>query len=340
MTTDSTNSPHEFSADRYGTMPYRRCGASGLKLPLISLGLWQSLGEPGMEDECRKCMYWAFDHGITHFDLANNYGPPPGNSERTAGLILKDMPRDEIIVSTKAGFWMWNGPYGDGGSKKYLVASLDQSLKRLGLEYVDIFYHHRPDDDTPLEETLAALDLIVKQGKALYVGVSNYSGKKYCQAAEVNKAHDWAPITIHQPYYNMLSPGIEDDLLPYTRLYGTGVIAFCPLAGGVITDRYLNGLPPSSRQGKRGEEGQKWWQQQKDKGIWDRLGQLNSIAKDRGQTLAQMALAWVVRRPEVTSALIGASNVEQVKQNVATIENLSFSDDELARIKAITANWP
>ncbi|MBV9852727.1 MAG: aldo/keto reductase [Armatimonadetes bacterium] len=330
----------EFASDRYDKMPYRRCGDSGLKLPLISLGFWQALGEQGQEDECRRCAYFAFDHGITHFDLANNYGPPPGNSERVLGQILKDMPRDELIISTKAGFWMWNGPYGDGGSRKYLIASLDQSLKRLGLDYVDIFYHHRPDDQTPLEETLAALDQIVRQGKALYAGVSNYPGHRYNRAVEIAKQHDWAPITIHQPYYNMRSPGIETDLLPYTKAHGTGVIAFCPLAGGDLTDRYLNGVPPDSRQGKRGEAGQRWWQEQKDRGVWDRLGQLNDIAKERGQTLAQMALAWVVRLPTVTSALIGASNVEQIKQNVGTLDNLNFTEDELTRIAALCRNWP
>lgn len=331
---------HDFASDRYATMKYRRCGDSGLQLPLISLGLWQALGEPGMEEECRRCLYYAFDHGVTHFDLANNYGPPPGNSEIVVGQILKDMPRDELIISTKAGFGMWPGPYGDGGSKKYLVASLDQSLKRLGLEYVDIFYHHRPDNDTPLDETMAALDLIVRQGKALYVGVSNYSGRRYSEAVETVRRHDWAPLTIHQPYYNMLSLGIEIDLLPYTRLYGTGVIAFCPLAGGTLTDRYLEGLPPDSRQGKRGEAGQKWWQEQKEKGVWERLGKLNDIAKKRGQTLAQMALAWTVRLPGVTSALIGASSLEQVRQNVAALGNLDFTGEEGAEISAVTQNWP
>ncbi len=256
---------HEFAPNRYDAMPYRRCGESGLLLPLISLGFWQALGEPGMEDECRRCMYYALDHGVTHFDLANNYGPPPGNSESVVGQILKDMPRDELIISTKAGHRMWPGPYGDGGGKKYLVASLDQSLKRLDLDYVDIFYHHRPDDETPLEETFAALDLIVRQGKALYVGISGYSGQRYSQAVEVAQRHDWAPLTIHQPYYNMLSPWIETDLLPHTKIFGTGVIAFCPLAGGTLTDRYLDGLPPDSRQGKRGAEGQKWWDEQNNR---------------------------------------------------------------------------
>ena len=329
-----------FSPDRYETMTYRRCGNSGLKLPLISLGLWQALGEPGQEDECRRSIFAAFDHGITHFDLANNYGPPPGNSELVVGPIFNEMPRDELIISTKAGFGMWDGPYGDGGSKKYLVASLDQSLKRTGLDYVDIFYHHRPDDETPVEETMAALDLIVQQGKALYVGVSNYSGTQYSKAVEVIQKHDWSPITIHQPYYNMLSAWIEPDLLPYTKLYGTGVIAFCPLAGGTLTDRYLHGLPPNSRQGKHGADGQKWWEEEKAKGVWDRLGKLNDIAQERGQTLAQMALAWTLRLPTVTSALIGASSAGQVIENVGALKNLDFSEDELAQIRTLTQNWP
>ena len=335
-----TEAPQEFAADRYDTMPYRRCGSSGLKLPLLSLGFWQALGVPGQEDECKRCMYYAFDHGVTHFDLANNYGPPPGNSERVVGKILKEMPRDELIISSKAGYGMWSGPYGDGGSKKYLVASLDQSLSRLGLEYVDIFYHHRVDPETPLEETMGALDLIVKQGKALYVGVSNYPGERYLRANDVIRRHDWSPLTIHQPYYNLLSRGVETDLLPHVDHGGTGVIAFCPLSGGVLTDRYIDGLPPDSRHGRSGEAGRQWWQAQKEKGVWDRLAKLNAIAKERGQTLAQMALAWVVRLPGVTSALMGASNVEQVKQNLGTLANLNFSDEELARIDAITANWP
>jgi L-glyceraldehyde 3-phosphate reductase len=250
------------------------------------------------------------------------------------------MPRDELIVSTKAGYWMWNGPYGDGGSKKYLVASLDQSLKRMGLDYVDIFYHHRPDRETDLDETMAALDLIVKQGKALYVGVSNYPGALYCQAVETLQRHDWSPITIHQPYYHMLSRGVETDLLGHTQQHGTGVIAFCPLGGGLLTDRYIHSLPPDSRHGKRGEDGRKWWREQQDKGVWTRLAQLDAIAKERGQTLAQMALAWVVRLPAVTSALTGASNVDQVKENLGALSNLAFSEDELARIDAIAADWP
>ena len=325
---------HEFAADRYETMPYRRCGRSGLKLPAISLGLWQALGDPGMADTCREALYYAFDHGVTHFDLANNYGLPPGNSEAVFGQIVRDMPRDELIISTKAGYTMWDGPYGDWGSRKYLVASLDQSLQRLGLEYVDIFYHHRPDPETPLEEILGTLDLVVQQGKALYAGVSNYPGERYCRAVEVARQHDWAPLTIHQPYYNLLSRGIETDLLPHTVMHGTGVIAFCPLAGGLLTDRYLGGLPPDSRQGKRGEAGQKWWEEQQAAGTWDRIGALNALARERGQSLAQMALAWILRLPGITSALIGASSARQVEDSLGALRNLELSEEELKRIDA------
>ena len=324
-----------FESNRYEKMEYRRCGRSGLKLPAISLGFWQALGEPGNEEICRKAMYYAFDHGVTHFDLANNYGPPPGNSEIVVGKILKDMPRDELIVSTKAGFFMWDGPYGDWGSKKYLVASLDQSLKRMGLEYVDIFYHHRPDPETPIEETLGALDLIVKQGKALYVGVSSYRGEQFRKAVEVIKQHDWAPIIIHQPSYSMLNRWVESDLLPYTDVAGTGVIAFCPLSQGVLTDRYLNGLPPDSRMGRRGEDGQKWYEKQKAAGVWDKVAALNEIAKSRGQTMAQLAITWILRDERITTVLTGASKVEQIAQNLKAANAPKLSDEELLKIEHI-----
>jgi len=327
----------EFAKDRYEKIPYRRCGKSGLKLPAISLGLWQSLGEPGNEKTCRDCMYYAFDHGVTHFDLANNYGPPPGNSEFVAGQILKDMPRDELVISTKAGYYMWEGPYGDWGSKKYLVSSLDQSLKRLGLDYVDIFYHHRPDPDTPLEETLGALDLIIKQGKALYAGLSNYRGERFRQAVEVIKQHDWTPITIHQPSYNMLDRWVEKDLLPYTAEAGTGVIAFVPLSQGVLTDRYLNGLPSDSRIGKRGDSGKQWYERLKADGVIDKVTKLNEIAKSRGQTMAQMAIAWLLRDDRVTSVLIGASRVDQLAGNLKATEAPSLTDEELQKIEQILA---
>jgi len=325
----------DFAKYRYNQMLYRRCGKSGLKLPEISLGFWQSLGEAGNERTCRDCIYYAFDHGITHFDLANNYGPPPGNSERVVGHILRDLPRDELIISTKAGFYMWEGPYGDWGSKKYLVSSLDQSLKRLNLDYVDIFYHHRPDPETPLEETMGALDLIVKQGKALYAGVSNYNGEQFRRSVELIRQHDWAPITIHQPSYNMLSRWIENDLLPHTSEAGTGVIAFVPLAQGVLTNRYLHGLPPESRMGRHGEEGRLWYEKQKAAGVWDKVTKINEIAEARGQTMAQLAITWILRDDRITSVLIGASKVEQIAQNIAAIQSPKLTDDEKQKIEAM-----
>jgi L-glyceraldehyde 3-phosphate reductase len=324
-----------FSTERYKKMEYRQCGRSGLKLPAISLGFWQALGEPGNEEICRECMYYAFDHGVTHFDLANNYGPPPGSSERVVGKILKDMPRDELIISTKAGYYMWDGPYGDWGSKKYLVASLNQSLKRLGLEYVDIFYHHRPDPETPLEETLGALDLIVKQGKALYVGVSNYRGEQFQKAVEVIRQRDWAPITIHQPSYSMMNRWIESDLLPHTDEAGTGVIVFCPLSQGVLTDRYLDGLPDDSRMGKREEEGRRWYEKQKAAGVWGKVAALNEMAESRGQTMAQLAITWILRDERITSVLTGASRVEQIAENLEAGQAESLSDEELQKIEQI-----
>lgn len=326
---------HSFAEDRYEKMPYRRCGRSGLLLPAVSLGLWQAIGEPGREEDCRKICHHAFDSGITHFDLANNYGPPKGNSEIVFGQILAGMPRDELIVSTKAGWGMWPGPYGDWGSKKHLVASLDQSLHRMGLDYVDIFYHHRPDPNTPLDESLGALDLIVKQGKALYVGVSAYSGQAFRDAVETIRRHDWAPLTIHQPYYNMLSRAVEKDLLPHTDACGCGVITFCPLAEGVLTDRYLNGLPPDSRQGRCGKAGRQWYDKQKAAGLWDRLAKLNGLASKRGQTLAQMALTWLLGDERVTSVLIGVSRIEQLKDNLAAVSAAPLGADELEQIDRI-----
>jgi L-glyceraldehyde 3-phosphate reductase len=286
----------------------------------------------------RDCLFRAFDLGITHFDFANNYGTPPGNSEIVCGRVIRDMPRDELIISSKAGYLMWPGPYGEWGSKKYLVASCDQSLKRMGLEYFDIFYHHRPDPDTPLEETLAALDLLVRQGKALYVGVSNYSGAQFADAARVCERMGLAPITIHQPYYNMLGRRIEWDLLPQTERAGTGVIPFSPLANGLLTDKYLDGIPDDSR------AAQKWGRDWVAKNLTPErlaaLRALNEMAQARGQTLAQMALAWTLRLPGITSALIGASSVKQVEENVAALANLSFTEEELKRIDALTQVSP
>ncbi len=325
----------EFAEDRYEKMPYRRCGRSGLKLPAVSLGFWQSLGEEGNEDLSRQICYHAFDHGVTHFDLANNYGTPPGNSERIFGRILKDLPRDELIVSTKAGFYMWAGPYGEWGSKKNLVASLDQSLKRLGVDYVDIFYHHRPDPDTPLDETLGALDAMVKQGKALYVGVSSYSGSRFCKAVSTARAHDWAPITIHQQHHSMLNRTCEDDLLPETQRAGTGVIAFWPLEQGILTDRYLNGLPADSRKGRKGQSGQEWYERERASGTWEKVAALNEIAGRRGQSMAQMALTWELRDERITSVLIGVSRMEQLEDDLRAVAAAPLSDEELREIDAI-----
>lgn len=325
----------EFAADRYDNMPYRRSGRSGLVLPAVSLGAWETFGGYRGEEVARACLYRAFDLGITHFDLANNYGRPPGNAEKVVGRILKSMPRDELIISSKAGYRMWPGPYGDGLSKKYLVGSLDQSLQRLGLDYVDIFYAHRPDPETPIEETMAALDLIVKQGKALYVGVSNFSGAQFENAVEVGRRMNLSPITIHQPRYNLLDRKPELDLFEHTASQGTGVIAFSPLAQGKLSDKYLGRVVPSDSRAAM------WWNKQDagevlDEKTYGQLEALNKIASERGQTLAQMALAWILRLPAVTSVLIGASKVEQIEENVAALQNLEFSQEELQEIDRIT----
>jgi L-glyceraldehyde 3-phosphate reductase len=325
---------YEPAPDRYDKMQYRRCGRSGLMLPAISLGGWETFGGYRGEEVARECLFRAFDLGITHFDFANNYGTPPGNSEIICGRILKEMPRDELIISSKAGYRMWSGPYGEWLSKKYLVASLDQSLKRMDLDYFDIFYAHRPDPNTPLEETLTALDTMVRQGKVLYIGVSSFSGAHFADAVKIAAGLGLHPITIHQPYYNMLGRGIEKDLLPQTERQGTGVIAFCPLASGVLTDKYLSGeVPSDSRAALKWGEG--WAKNNLTPEKLERLRKLNAIAQERGQTLAQMALAWTLRLPSVTSALIGASKVSQVEENVKALDNLSFSDDELRAINEI-----
>lgn len=335
MATNDSVRSYTPAEKRYDEMPYRRCGKSGLLLPAISLGFWQSLGDSGQEDTLRQSAYYAFDHGITHFDLANNYGIPGGHSEEVMGEVLKGMPRDELIISTKAGWYMWPGPYGDWGSKKYLVASLDQSLKRMNLDYVDIYYHHRPDPATPLEETMGALDLIVKQGKALYAGVSSYNGRQFADAVKVIRDHDWTPLTIHQPRINLLERNMEFDLLTHTAAWGCGVIAFCPLAQGRLSDKYLTGIPKDSRMGKR-DDAAKWYEQQKAAGIWDKVAKLNDIAQARQQTLPQMALAWLLRDERITSVLIGASKVAQIEENLGALKNQTFSQEELSRIDAIT----
>src|SRR5882672_12696432 len=315
---------------RYARMPYRRCGRSGLKLPAISLGLWQNFGGDRPIETSRAILRRAFDRGITHFDLANNYGPPYGSAETNFGRIFAEdfRPyRDELVLSTKAGYDMWPGPYGDWGSRKYLVASLDQSLQRIGLDYVDIFYSHRADPETPLEETMGALATAVRQGKALYVGVSSYSAEKTKEAAAILRRMG-TPLLIHQPSYSMLNRWIEPDLVAVLKEEGIGCIVFSPLAQGLLTDRYLNGIPEGSRASHPGSFSQKLLT---DENL-AKIRALNEIAKRRGQTLAQMAVAWVLRDPVVTSALIGASSVAQLEQNVAALDKLEFSKDELAEI--------
>src|SRR5437867_5564663 len=311
-------------------MPYRRCGRSGLKLPAISLGLWQNFGGERPLETQRAILRRAFDLGITHFDLANNYGPPYGSAEENFGRMLRDdlAPfRDELIVSTKAGYDMWPGPYGDHGSRKYVLASLDQSLGRIGLDYVDIFYSHRFDPDTPLEETMGALDTAVRQGKALYVGISSYSAAKTREAYAI--LHELGtPFVIHQPSYSMLNRWIEPELLDTLGELGIGCIVFSPLAQGMLTDKYLNGIPEGSRASRHGSLSPDLINDQS----LAKIRTLNEIAARRGQTLAQLALAWTLRDPRVTSTLIGASSVEQLEANVAALDKLDLSDEELAEI--------
>lgn len=328
--------PFSANSDRYERMQYRRSGRSGLKLPAVSLGLWHNFGGVDPLENGRAMLRRAFDLGITHFDLANNYGPPPGSAEENFGRLLRQdfRPyRDELIISTKAGWGMWPGPYGDLGSRKYLIASLDQSLKRMGLDYVDIFYHHRPDPDTPLEETMQALDQIVRSGRALYVGISSYDPAQTRQAAQILKSLG-TPALIHQPVYSMFNRWIEAELLDVLAEAGMGCIVFSPLAQGLLTDRYLEGIPEDSRAASPAIFLQR--KDITDQYLWQ-VQRLNAIANERGQTLAQMAVAWVLRHPGVTSALVGASKVSQVEANVAAIEQLHFSDDELAAIDAILA---
>jgi L-glyceraldehyde 3-phosphate reductase len=316
---------------RYNSMKYNRCGRSGIKLPAISLGLWHNFGGVDPFDVSRDMILRAFDLGITHIDIANNYGPPPGSAEETFGKVLRDdlsAYRDEMFISTKAGWGMWPGPYGDFGSRKYLIASLDQSLKRTGLEYVDLFYHHRPDPETPLEETMGALDQIVRSGKALYAGISSYNPEQTAAASRILKQLG-TPCLIHQPSYSMLNRTIENGLLDVLEAEGIGCIPFCPLAQGLLTTKYLGGIPEGSRASKP-------WGFLKAERITEdvlkKVRALNDIAAQRGQSLAQMALAWVLRDSRVTSALIGASKVSQIEENVAALDNLEFSTEELTKI--------
>src|SRR5437762_1064141 len=327
-----------FRADdtRYDQMHYRRCGRSGLKLPAISLGLWHNFGGVDVFENSRAMVLHAFEHGITHLDLANNYGPPPGSAEETLGRILRSdlgLYRDELVISTKAGYLMWPGPYGEWGSRKYLIASLDQSLRRMGLDYVDIFYHHRPDAETPLAETMGALDHAVRSGRALYAGISAYTPEQTSEAARLLRSLG-TPCLIHQPKYSMLNRGIERGLLALLREQGIGCIAFSPLAQGLLTDRYLSGIPADSRAAKphgflKREE--------VTADVLARVRRLTECARARGQTLAQMALAWVLRHPEVTAVLVGASRPQHIADAVAALTHRSFASDELRTIDQILA---
>ena len=326
--------PYNASDARYNNMTYKRTGRSGLKLPLISLGFWYNFGGLDSFENGRAMARRAFDMGVTHFDLANNYGPPPGSAEENFGVLMRQdfQPyRDELIISTKAGYDMWPGPYGEWGSRKYLLASLDQSLKRMGLDYVDIFYSHRPDPETPMEETMSALDTAVRQGKALYVGISSYSPEQTQEAAQILRQLG-TPCLIHQPSYSMLNRWVEDGLLNVLEQEGIGAIAFSPLAQGQLTGRYLNGIPAGARATKT----ERVWLTPEDvKHNLGKIQKLNELAQTRGQKLSQMAIAWVLRKPQVTSALIGASSVSQLDDNLAALNNLSFSQEELDAIDAI-----
>lgn len=330
------NKPYLPSDSRYDMMRYNRCGRSGLKLPAIALGLWHNFGGVDVFENSRAMVHRAFDLGLTHFDLANNYGPPYGSAEENFGRILaKDLKhyRDELIISSKAGWDMWPGPYGNFGSRKYLIASLDQSLKRMGLEYVDIFYHHRPDPETPMEETMGALDHLVRSGKALYAGISQYNAEQTQQAANILRGLG-TPLLIHQPVYSMFNRWIEGDLLSGLEKEGVGCIAFSPLAQGLLTDKYLKGIPKDSRAGKS-------WSYLKREDVTEnkleKVRQLNLIAQRRQQSLAQMAIAWVLRHNAMTTALIGASRVSQIEELVAALQHLEFSREELSAIDGILA---
>ena len=324
------------SPERYKKMKYNRCGKSGLLLPALSLGLWHNFGHIDNLENARNILRVAFDNGITHFDLANNYGPPAGSAEENFGKIFKEdfIPfRDELIISTKAGWGMWPGPYGDWGSKKYMVASLDQSLKRMGLEYVDIFYHHRPDPNTPLEETMGTLDLMVRQGKCLYVGISSYQAEEAAKAIKILRQLG-TPCLIHQPKYSMFDRWVENGLLDVLEENGVGCIPFSPLAQGVLTNKYLKGIPKDSRAASHRGNGAIDEDQVSEEKV-NKVRQLNVLAEERGQGLAQMALAWILKDNRITTVLIGASKPEQVLDSIRCLENSSFTDEELKRINNI-----
>jgi L-glyceraldehyde 3-phosphate reductase len=321
---------HAPAADRYQNTTYARCGRSGLQLPRVSLGLWHNFGSTASFENAREMVLKSFDHGITHFYLANNYGPPPGSAEENFGRVLaRDLPayRDELIVSTKAGYLMWPGPYGEWGSRKYMLASLDRSLERMGLDYVDIFYSHRYDPNTPLEETMGALDTAVRSGRAVYVGISSYGPQKTREAAAILSALK-TPCVIHQPSYSMLNRWVEDELLDVLETQGIGCIAFSPLAQGLLSEKYLRGLPDSSRAAQGGFFSKSMLSERNLANV----RALNQVARERGQTLAQMAIAWVLRKPVITSALIGASRWSQIEECLGALQNTSFSDSELQQI--------
>lgn len=317
----------QFNPKRYDRMQYRHCGKWGLKLPVLSLGGWQTVGGYEAQGEAKRSFYAAFDAGITHFDFANNYGTPAGNGEIVGGRILKDLPRDEIIISSKAGYYMWPGPYGEWGSRKYIIASCDQSLKRMGVDYFDIFYIHRYDPHTPLEETHGALETLIQQGKVLYGGVSSYSPEMTEAAVGLREKKNWAPLTIHQPSYNILDRWIEHGLIKNSSLHGYGIIAFCPLAQGLLTDKYINSDPASAHTRQVGPNPLQLKQ----------ITALNELAKERGQSLAQMSLAWILRLPEVTSVLTAVSKVSQLEDSLRMLDHMHFTADELERIDEISS---
>jgi L-glyceraldehyde 3-phosphate reductase len=330
-------SEYRAAENRYDGMSYRRSGRSGIMLPLVSVGLWHNFGGVDLYENGRSILLRSFDLGITHFDIANNYGPPPGSAEENFGKIMKNdlfAYRDELIISTKAGYYMWKGPYGEWGSRKYLISSLDQSLKRTGLEYVDIFYSHRPDPDTPLEETMGALDHAVRSGKALYAGISNYSAKQTKEASRILKSMG-TPCLIHQPVYNMFNRWIEEGLTEVLETEGIGTIPFSPLAQGLLTNKYLNGIPKDSR---AASENSPFLSEGDVERTLDKVRKLNEVAQNRNQTLAQLAVAWILRLPVITSVLIGASRVSQVEDCVGGLANLNFQQDELDAIEAILAS--
>ena len=322
-----------FNEKRYESMQYRRCGKSGLTLPVISLGGWQAIGSYRDDSTSKAIFFAAFDQGITHFDFANNYGRPGGASEELFGRILKEMPRNEVVISSKAGYRMWPGPYGDGGGRKYIIESCNDSLRRLGVDHVDIFYSHRFDASVEMEETLRALEDIVQQGKAIYIGVSNYYSENFQKAIDLMRRHDWHPITINQPYYNMLSRRAEETILPIAETEGVGVIAFCPLAQGLLAGRYLDGIPRDSRAGVEDMGG--WLRSTLDEASISKARKLNEIAKKRGESLAQMTLAWTLRDQRVTSLLIGASRVEQILENVKCLKSAAFGEAEMREIEGV-----